>query len=230
MQKIAIKLIGVLCALLIIAISLPLVFAVKHTHIDGVDNQVRMQIRQVLQKYEQDSWLHLPWHVQNVLQRELPVLESVQVQRVWPHSLWIRATARRPFVLWHEPGVDLPWLVDVNGVAYIKQERGTFLDAPLLRTSRLQLSFAVGLLRDLINETPERWKKLSECRQLRTGWRLNFEQKEYWILPYEYGSAKLDMKRIHTLLDTYPWNEGLWQVDARLPSRWFIRQSNANSI
>ncbi|MDX8393429.1 MAG: hypothetical protein R8K21_02440 [Mariprofundales bacterium] len=230
MQKLAIKLIGVLCTLLIIVISLPTVFAVRHTHIDGVDNQVSMQIRQVLQKYEQDSCLHLPWKVQSLLQRELPVLESVQVQRVWPHSLWIRATARRPFVLWHEPGVTLPWLVDVHGVAYIKQERGTFLDAPLLRTSRSQLSVAVNLLRDLINETPEHWKKLSEFRQLRTGWRLNFGQKEYWILPHEYESAKLYMKRIHILLATYPWNKGLWQVDARLPSRWFIRQANANSI
>lgn len=168
-----------------------------------------------------DFWHARPALVRAKLLAAIPDLAEVRILRVLPNTLHIRPIRRRQLALWQGAGGQI-WLVDAKAEAYRPMRAGDNADLPLLRCNREQLPAAVAIVLTLQEEDPQRAKALSECIALADGWQLNFNRFQRWLLP-DHASAQLP--RVVALLKGKRWQTGLWRVDARMSSRWFIRHA-----
>jgi len=114
-------------------------------------------------------------------------------------------------------------------VPYRALRHGEELDLPLLRTSQASLGDAVHILLAMKRESASRYEHLSELMGEGGSWRLNFERGQSWLLPVgSIGDQR--MRELIVLMQQKRWRGGNWRVDARLPTRWFIRKSKMGGM
>lgn len=176
------------------------------------------------------------WHtrasvVQEDLMLSIPDIQDIEVNRVLPGGLLVKATARQPIALWEniteEVGKKV-MLVDERGVAYRPILRGENLDLPLLRLKAEHLAIATAVLQHLSVNMPQRAQALSEVIVERHDWRLNFAHGEQWQFNQE--SLQDDLYKVLTILSQPRWARGHWRMDARISERWFIRPAKQEVI
>ncbi len=176
------------------------------------------------------------WHTRAaVIQRDLtaliPDIQRIEVSRILPDGLLIKATARQPIALWENVAAKtdkVVMLVDEQGVAYRPILRGEQLDLPLFRLDASRLKTATAVLHHLSVNMPERAQALSEVIVERQAWRLNFARGEQWQL--NQASLQDDLPKVLSILSQPRWARGHWRMDARIPERWFIRPAKQEVI
>ncbi|WP_038247777.1 cell division protein FtsQ/DivIB [Ghiorsea bivora] len=176
------------------------------------------------------------WHTRAaVIQRDLtaliPDIQRIEVSRVLPDGLLIKASARKPIALWENVSAKADkkvMLVDEQGVAYRPILRGENLDLPLFRLQPDNLKVATAVLHHLRVNMPERVQALSEVIVERQDWRLNFAHGEQWLLNQE--SLQDDLPKVLNILSQPRWARRHWRMDARIPERWFIRPAKQEVI
>ena len=176
------------------------------------------------------------WHTRAaVIQRDLttliPDIQRIEVSRVLPDGLLIKASARKPIALWENVSAKVGrkvMLVDEQGVAYRPILRGENLDLPLFRLQPNNLKIATAVLHHLSTNMPERTQVLSEVIVERQDWRLNFAYGEQWLL--NQASLQDDLPKVLSILSQPRWVRGHWRMDARIPERWFIRPAKQEVI
>jgi len=176
------------------------------------------------------------WHtraavVQGDLRAQIPDIQRIEVSRVLPDGLLIKATARQPIALWENvvaKADKVVMLVDEQGVAYRPILRGEQLDLPLFRLDARRLKTAAAVLHHLRVNMPLRAQALSEVIVERQDWRLNFAHGEQWQL--SQASLQDDLPKVLSILSQPRWASGHWRMDARIPERWFIRPAKQEVI
>jgi len=154
-----------------------------------------------------------------------PDIASIEVKRVLPHRLWVKASVRQPVALW-TGGEGKVMLVDGDGMIYRALRHGELLDLPLLRvTDRRQVVVLAQLLDHLQQRNPQRVAAISELIVRDGLLRINLAQGAQWQCPLDqHLIARVD--HIVALLNEKRWRHGSWRVDARQQDRWFIRAGN----
>ncbi len=164
-------------------------------------------------------------HTQQFLLRQqwlakLPDMAEVQVSRILPDSLHIKAQPRVPMALWQDENNDIH-LLDGHAVAYRLLRKGESPDLPLLRIDKGKLTSAFSLLLSLQQHAAAKMAVLSEIRTSGQNWQLNFSRGESWLLPQ--GREMSVIRRLASILKEPRWQHRNWRIDARAQSRWFIR-------
>jgi len=178
--------------------------------------------RQLEQLKPLDFWHGRPAFLRERLLQAIPDLAEVRIRRLLPHTLIVRPVRRIPLALWQgEDG--RVWLVDAQGTAYRRLRPDDDADLPLLRCDKEALPRGIAIVATLQAVDPRRAKTLSECIALAEGWRLNFDRRQRWLLPARDPSRRI--ARVVAVLREKRWRTGRWRVDARLSSRWFIRNA-----
>lgn len=196
---------------------------IERVHVLGADKALAQIIQQNIAKHKPlDFWHSRPARIRNQLLRAIPDLADVRVRRVLPHTLAITPKRRQPLALWQDRNRRIQ-LVDAAGVAYRPIRSEDLADLPLLRCGRAQLGEAIGIILILQHADRRRLQSLSECIALHDSWQLNFDKRQRWLLPSHAPAQRL--VRVLALLDRKRWRQGLWRLDARSPSRWFIRHA-----
>jgi len=166
------------------------------------------------------------WHTRasklqaNLLQN-IPDIEHVQVSRVLPDGLLIKAKARAPMGLWKDTQSQQVMLIDDKGVAYRALQRGESIDLPILRVQEKELVVASQVLNTLNQYDVRKLLNLSELVAADEGWRLNFAKGEQWFI--EMANLKHDVVQVINILNQPRWAQRHWRIDARISERWFIR-------
>ena len=154
----------------------------------------------------------------------IPDMADVQITRILPDALHIRAELRTPVALWQEEkGV---YLLDKQGHAYRQLRQGESPDMPLLRVEADRLASACNLLDAL--HVAGKMESLSEIRSASQHWQIYFARGEKWLLPQEAEEPVI--RRLTRILNKPRWQNRFWQVDARSSSRWFIRPARQGGI
>lgn len=159
--------------------------------------------------------------------QRLPDMDSVQISRVLPDALHIRAVARVPAALWLDEKSQLQ-LFDDKGNAYRLLQRGESPDLPLLRVAREQLPQAHALLQLLHRQDLINIAALSEIRAANRYWQIYFSKGVAWKIPF--GQEQDAMTQLSSLLKQPRWSNRNWRVDARLQTRWFIRPAKYGGV
>lgn len=197
--------------------------------IRGVPEYLEAAIDTELSTMKTLDFIHAwPSRLRRELLARLPDLADVEITRQLPDRLEVTAKERVPVALWRSRNGKVS-LVDGNAVSYRVLRRGEQLDLPLMRTPRSDLNAAVNLLLTVKQENGRRYAHLSELIGEGANWRMNFEQGQSWLLPSGIDSSQ----RIHgliALMRQKRWRGGNWRVDARLPTRWFIRKSKIGGV
>ncbi|MDQ7058856.1 MAG: hypothetical protein Q9N62_10740 [Ghiorsea sp.] len=176
------------------------------------------------------------WHtraavIQRDLRAQIPDIQRIEVSRILPDGLLIKATARQPIALWENvvaKAGKVVMLVDEQAVAYRPILRGEQLDLPLFRLDGNDLKIATAVLHHLRVNMPQRAQALSEVIVERQDWRLNFARGEQWQL--NQASLQDDLPKVLSILSQPRWARGHWRMDARIPERWFIRPAKQEVI
>jgi len=168
-----------------------------------------------------------PSRLRRILLARLPDLNDISITRSLPDRLEIIARERTPVALWQNPDGKVA-LVDENAVPYRALRRGEQLDLPLLRTFRSDLGAAVNLLLAVKQVNDERYAHVSELIGEGTSWRFNFDRGQSWLLPR--GDGGRHIRDLIALMQQKRWHGGDWRIDARLPTRWFIRKSKIGGV
>lgn len=174
------------------------------------------------------------WHtrasvIQDDLIQRIPDIQYLEVSRILPDGLLIKAQARIPVALWEDPSVSTQvMLVDEKGKAYRLLARGENLDLPLFRLRQEELGKATHLVLQLKAKNPTQALLLSEVITMDEAWRLNFAHGEQWQL----NTVRLeqDTEKVINVLMQPRWANGHWRMDARIPQRWFIRPAKQEVI
>ncbi len=166
-----------------------------------------------------DFWHARPAAVAAMLASRAPDIARIEVQRLLPHGLLIRAEPKRAIALWAAPEGGLR-LVDERGRPWRAPREGEAPDLPLVHAGRAQLARAAALLHAL-EADPARLARLSELRAGGHGWRMIFDRGEAWRLPDANAAARI--AAIERLLQKPRWRRMRWRVDARADNRWFLR-------
>lgn len=200
---------------------------VTHWQIEG-DVQLKHAIEDQLQTMENRDFLHTrPDILGAAWMKQMPDMDSVQISRLLPDSLKIRAVARVPAALWQDEKSALQ-LFDNKGNVYRSLHRGESPDLPLLRVSRDQLAEAHQLLNLLQNQDVMSISSLSEIRAGSRYWQIYFSKGVTWKLPF--GQERESIAQLSTLLKQPRWSKRNWQIDARLQTRWFIRPAKYGGV
>ncbi len=182
---------------------------------------LKREIEHAMQRWTaRDFWHARPAAVAAMLKRAAPDIARIEVRRVLPHGLLIRAEARRAIALWAAPEGGLR-LLDAEGEPWRAPRSGEAPDLPLVHAARARLASACALLLALRKSDPARLARISEIRSDAHGWRMIFDRGEAWRLP-EAGAAKR-IAAIERLLQKPRWRRMRWRVDARAEERWFLR-------
>ncbi len=198
--------------------------------IRGVPNNMKTAIDTQLNAMKTLDFIHTwPSRLRGELLARLPGLADVEITRSLPDRLEIEAKARVPVALWRNPGGKVS-LVDGNAVPYRALRRGEELDLPLIRTVRSGLGDGVTLLLTVKRENGDRYAHLSELIDGGTSWRMDFERGRSWLLPSGIADSTRCIHEIIALMRQKRWRGGNWRVDARLPTRWFIRESKTGGV
>ncbi|MDQ7010933.1 MAG: cell division protein FtsQ/DivIB [Mariprofundaceae bacterium] len=168
-----------------------------------------------------------PAYIRHVLLDAFPDLCEVRVERRLPHTLVISPQVRRPVALW--AGRNGIYLVDARGQAYRKLRHGEDHDLPLLRMPEKSLPEATQLLTALAARNQTLLGRLSECIGEKASWKLYFDSGQRWLLPRGAKTGAV-ISRVYSLMSKSPWRNGKWQIDARYPERWFIRQAQHGGV
>jgi len=168
-----------------------------------------------------------PSRLRRILLVRLPDLNDISIARSLPDRLEITARERIPVALWQNPDGKVS-LVDGKAVPYRALHRGEQLDLPLLRTFRSDLGEAVNLLLAVKPANDDRYAHLSELISEGNNWRFNFDRGQSWLLPR--GDDGQRIRDLIALMQQKRWRGGNWRIDARLPTRWFIRKSKMGGV
>jgi len=202
------------------------VMTVTHWKVDApahIKQHIHAYFRQ---KESMDFWHTRAARIQHDLREAIPDIREIEVSRVLPDGLVVRATARQPVALWTVRNRVM--LVDAYGAPYRQLRHGEALDLPLLRMPEQSLRRAVEVLRSLAQARPERAHDLSEIIVEHDDWRLNFAHGEQWQL----AQARLtrDLPKVLEILEKPRWSSGHWRMDARISGRWFMRPAKQEVI
>jgi len=189
---------------------------------------IKMAIEKRLQDMESHDFLHTrPALLRSRWLQQIPDMQDVQIVRLLPHSLQVQAVARVAAAIWQDEQGRLH-LFDTHGQVYRPLARGESPDLPLLRVHEEQLSVVHGLLLALSQPDVDRVRSLSEIYAGDGYWRLYFTRGVAWMLP-QRDEQKL-VTAVSSLLAQPRWRQGVWSVDARIESRWFIRPAGHGSV
>jgi len=198
--------------------------------IRGVPKSMKIAIDTQLNAMKTLDFVHTwPSLLRRELLARLPDLADVEITRSLPDRLEITAQERVPVALWRSPDGKVS-LVDENAVPYRALRRGEELDLPLIRTARSALGDGVKLLLAVKRGNVNRYAHLSELIDEGAGWRMDFERGRSWLLPPGIVSSTRRIHGIIALMRQKRWRGGNWRVDARLPGRWFIRESKIGGV
>ncbi len=191
---------------------------------------LQKQIEQFLVKQGHlDFWHSRAAVLQAGLIQDIPDIQHLQINRILPDGLLLKATARTPIALWEGEGVKSQvMLIDEKGVAYRSLQRGETLDLPILRLQKRELAQAVLVLQALHQQHASKLQDLSEVIVVERDWRLNFAHGEQWKLATAHPDK--DIHKIINILAMPRWAQGYWRMDARIPQRWFIRPAKQEVI
>ena len=218
-----------------VAVKLNQDMTVTHWEIDAPAH-----IKQPITAYFAHKTVFDFWHtraavIQHDLIATIPDIQDIEVSRILPDGLLVKATARQPMALWEDVGAKVHkkadkkvMLIDEKGVAYRPILRGENLDLPLFRLASNHLQTAVQVLHHLRSHMPQRVQTLSEVIVERQDWRLNFARGEQWQLNQD--SLQDDLPKVLNILNQPRWASGHWRMDARIPERWFIRPAKQEVI
>jgi len=201
------------------------------THWDiQADAQIKEQVEQFAASYEKlDFWHTRASLIQETLLAQAPDIKSVDVSRILPSGLMIKAYARKPLALWENTDQKAQvMLIDQDAKAYRALHRGENVDLPILRMSPAELSQAVALIHILQKNDANKVANLSEVLAETQTWRLNFSKGEQWQV--NQANIDEDLQQIINVLAAPRWSRGYWRMDARIPQRWFIRPATQEVI
>lgn len=202
--------------------------SVSYWDIDA-ELHVQRQIEDYLtQQQHRDYWHTRASKLQADLMQRIPDIEHVQVSRVLPDGLLIKAKARKPMALWKNELSKQVMLIDDKGVAYRTLQRGESIDLPILRVEEGQLEMASQVLNTLNQYDVRKLLNLSELVAADEGWRLNFAKGEQWFV--EMANLEHDVVQVLNILNKPRWAQRHWRIDARIPERWFIRPARQEII
>jgi len=204
-------------------------WSVEAWTIRGVPEYLETAIDTEMNTMKTRDFIHTwPSMLRRRLLSRLPDLDDVSIARKLPGRLEITARERVTAVLWQQPDGKVS-LVDGKAVSYRALRRGEQVDLPLLRTSRSNLGDAVKLILTLKQEDDTRYEHLSELIGEGDNWRLNFDRGQSWLLPHGVNNGQR-MQGLITLMRQKRWRGGRWRIDARLSTRWFIRESKIGGV
>jgi len=196
--------------------------------IRGVPEYLETAIDTELNTMKTLDFIHArPSRLRRILLARFPDLNDISITRSLPERLEIIARERVPVALWQNPDGKVS-LVDGKAVPYRALHRGEQLDLPLLRTFRSDLVEAVNLLLVVNPANNDRYAHLSELISEGTSWRFNFDRGQSWLLPR--GDGGRHIRDLIALMQQKRWRGGNWRIDARLPTRWFIRKSKMGGV
>lgn len=213
------------------AVKLNQEMTVTHWQIDSPEHIKKPIALYFANKENFDFWHTRAAVVQGDLRAQITDIQRIEVSRILPDGLLIKATARQPIALWENVAAKankVVMLVDELGVAYRPILRGEQLDLPLFRLDASRLKTATAVLHHLSVNMPQRAQALSEVIVERQAWRLNFARGEQWQLNQE--SLQDDLPKVLSILSQPRWARGHWRMDARIPERWFIRPAKQEVI
>jgi len=203
--------------------------SVTHWSVEA-DSELQIKIEQFLEaQTDLDFWHTRAAVMQAALLTHIPDIKTLEVSRILPHDLRIKATSRSALALWENK--DKPshvMLVDADAVAYRPLHRGENVDLPLLRLSQNELEQAMSLLHALRQQDINKLAHLSELIVVNQQWRLNFAHGEQWLFQQE--KIEQDLKQVVAILGQPRWLQNYWRMDARMPQRWFIRPAKQEVI
>lgn len=196
--------------------------------IRGVPPYLKTAINTELGTMKTLDFIHAwPSRLRRELLDRLPDLADVEIARRLPDRMTIVARARVPIALWQDPDGQVS-LVDGNAVPYRVLRRGEQLDLPLIRAARSDLGDAMKLLLAVKQGNGNRYANLSELISEDNDWRFNFDRGQSWLLPR--GNDARRIRDVIALMQQKRWRGGSWHVDARLPTRWFIREAKIGGV
>jgi len=203
--------------------------SVEKWTIKGVSEPLNAAIDTEINSIKTPDFIHtMPSVLRRRLLSKLPDLDGVNIVRRLPNGLEIIARERVPVVLWlRADGKVL--LVDGKGLAYRALRRGEHADLPLLRLANSDLDEATRLIRSMKQQDSIHYQHLSELIGESDYWRLNFERGQSWLLPRGVNNERR-MRKIIALMQQRRWRGGRWRVDARMSTRWFIRESRIGGM
>ncbi len=203
--------------------------AVKHWKIQA-NTQLKPQIEKYLASRQQlDFWHTRASVMQEMLLAEIPDIKTLEVRRILPNDLLVKAEARKPMALWESmAGQPKVMIIDETALAYRALKRGENLDLPILRLNQEHIVQATGLLHALHKQDASKLLSLSEVVVAEQQWRMNFAYGEQWQMNQD--NIEQDMKLVMQLLAKPQWARGHWRMDARIPQRWFIRPAKQEVI
>jgi len=197
--------------------------------VHGVPGYLETAIDTEMSAMKSLDFIHAwPSRLRMKLLARLPDLEDVSIARSLPDRLEITARERMPIALWRNPDGNV-LLVDGNALPYRALHRGEQLDLPLLRMPQSDLGEAVSLVLAMKRENKDRYVHLSELIGEGMSWRLNFEQGQSWLLPGG-NAGRQRMRGLIALMQQKRWRGESWRIDARLPTRWFVRKSKMRGV
>jgi len=197
--------------------------------IRGVPENLETAINTEINAMQTRDFIHArPSILRHTLLARLPDLADVSIARRLPDSLEITARERVPVALWQSQAGKVS-LVDGRAVAYRGLRHGEQLDLPLLRMPQTNLGDAVNILLAMKRKNAGRYEHLSELIGEGSSWRFNFEQGQSWLLPNGNASGQR-MQDLIVLMRQKRWRGENWRIDARLPTRWFIRKSKMGGV
>ncbi|ATX82684.1 Cell division septal protein FtsQ [Mariprofundus ferrinatatus] len=190
--------------------------------------ELKRAIAEQLEAMENRDFLHTrPDLLRATWMQQQPDLAAVEITRVLPDALHIRAIKRVPVALWQDEKGELQ-LIDEKGSAYRALRRGESPDLPLLRVARDELNGAHKLLGLLAKHESSTLTSLSEIRAGSTFWQIYFSKGVTWKLPF--GEERGSLAQLSTLLQQPRWRNRNWQIDARLQTRWYIRPARYGGV
>lgn len=202
--------------------------SVSYWDIDAAPH-VQAQIEAYLeQQPNKDYWHTRAATLQQALITQVPDIAQLQVGRILPDGLLIKAQARIPMALWKDEQTQQVMLIDETGTAYRALKRGESIDLPVLRVKAKQLQEASHILRVLNQYDMRTLLSLSELIADADAWRLNFSRGEQWYI--DTTSLEYDITQIINIMSKPRWQHGYWRVDARISERWFIRPAKQEII
>jgi len=192
-------------------------------------SHIKPQIQAYLAKQQDlDFWHTRADVLHDELLLEVPDIQTLQVQRILPDGLLVKAKARTPMALWKDEQKQMVMLVDAFGYAYRALHRGEASDLPLLRVQADELPQATKLLLALNQFDVRKLMQLSEVIVSDSGWHLNFAKGEQWNI--NPSNLEQHVTQIINVLGLPRWAKGHWRIDTRIPERWFIRPAKQEVI
>ncbi len=194
--------------------------SVRQWEIDA-DPILKQAINAQMEAMPSNDFLHTqPFLLRQQWLARIPDMADVQVSRILPDSLHIKAQLRVPMALWQDENNDIH-LLDDHAVAYRLLRKGESPDLPLLRINSDNRASAFRLLLSLQQHVAAKMAVLSEIRTSGESWKINFSRGESWLLPQ--GEEVSVIRRLASILKEPRWQHRNWRIDARVQSRWFIR-------